>query len=139
MSYEAASAFEREWICLQNQYDSYEKFSLIIKLASVFVCSALLFHQALDFIVALLCMVLWLLDSVWKTFQSRIGARLLEVEHAITNDAQKGAFQYNSQWFQNRPSATKLLGEYLANGMSPTVLGPHALIIAIAILTAVIL
>lgn len=139
MPNQSASAFELEWICLQNQYDSYEKCSLIIKLVSVIVCTALLFHEALDFIVVLLCSVLWLIDSVWKTFQSRISARLLEIENAIVNDTANGAFQFNSQWSKNRPSSTKLLREYLANGLSPTVLGPHVLIIAISVLVTIIL
>lgn len=136
---QSATACEREWICLQNQYDSYEKFSLVIKLVSVGVCTVLLFHQALDFIVAPLCSILWLIDSIWKTFQSRISDRLLQIERIIAGDSEIGAFQFNSEWVKNRQSSAKLLSEYLINGLSPTVLAPHVLIISIAFLTAVIL
>ncbi len=133
----SASTHENEWITLQNQFDSYEKFSLIIKLSSVLVCTALLFHETLDLIVIGLCGILWLLDGIWKTFQNRISERLLVVEQAIVQKDASNAYQYNSHWLQNRPSSIGLVKEYVASALSPTVAAPHGLLVLLATVSSI--
>lgn len=125
---------EHEWILLQNQYDSYEKHSLIIKLVSVLVCSLLLVHTDLDFITVGLCALLWLIDGIWKTFQNRIFQRLLVVEAGLCNEQliETKAMQLNTLWQAQRGSPAGLLMEYAKNALVPTVLVPHALITALA-------
>ncbi|MFA3791065.1 hypothetical protein AB6T38_08095 [Aliiglaciecola sp. SL4] len=132
------SALQQEWTTLQYQYDSYEKFSLLIKLASGILCSLLLFHVQLDFIVPLLCIVFWMLDGIWKTFQGRISDRLLIIEKALLNPMQDNGMQYNSQWEFSRPSSMRLVASYLKNALTPTVVAPHILIIVIAVIGAYI-
>ncbi|GAB2692142.1 hypothetical protein Q4574_18205 [Aliiglaciecola sp. 3_MG-2023] len=126
------NALHQEWTTLQYQYDSYEKFSLLIKVFSGVICSFLVLHVQLDFIIPLLCGVFWMLDGIWKTFQGRISDRLLIVEKGLLNPIQDDGMQYNSLWEVNRPSSTKLAASYLTNALTPTVLAPHLMLIFIA-------
>lgn len=115
----------QEWCCLQNQQDSYEKYSLVIKLTNVLVVSLCLFHTQFDLLIPLLSAVLWVQDGIWKTYQSRIGERLLVVEKAISDQQTSQAMQFNRQWVDNRPSSAGLIKEYILNALRPTVVFPH--------------
>lgn len=125
-----------EWSVLQNQFDSYEKHSLLIKLFSIGVLSTAYFTNHLSAFVLFLLLILWLQDAIWKTFQARIDARLLQLEdylsseHALEN--RDGiSFQFNSLYAQNRPSNVGLLKEYLRQSLRPTVAFPHIVLVAI--------
>lgn len=129
------NALQQEWTSLQNQYDSYEKFSLVIKLLSAAICCLVIFHEKLDFVIVGLCLVMWMLDAIWKTFQSRISDRLLAIESAIKN--QDGlAMQFHTQWLASRPSAVGLVIAYSKSALTPTVMLPHGAIVAIALVVA---
>lgn len=71
----ALNSLQHEWLALQEQYDSYEKFSLVIKLVTVILACVILFawHQPLW--AACIVAILWGQDSIWKTFQNRIAQR----------------------------------------------------------------
>jgi len=125
-----------EWSLLQNQYDSYEKHSLLIKLSSIGVLSAAYFTDHLSVFVLLLLFILWLQDAIWKTFQSRIDVRLLQLEEYLSNDHSLEnhngkAFQFNRLYSQSRPGSIGLLKEYLSQSLRPTIAFPHLLLIAI--------
>ncbi len=126
------TTLEQEWCVLQNQTDSYEKHSLLIKLVSVVLCSLLLFHQQLDFLIVLLCGLCALLDGIWKTFQSRIDERLLEIELAIINQQFDQGMQYHTRWQAKRGGVVALLMGYIKSLLTPTVALPHGLTIGIA-------
>ena len=66
-----------EWQTLQNQFDSYEKYSLMIKLAAVLLTAIAMLTQLPILIAMALIGVLWLQDGIWKTFQWRFGRDLL--------------------------------------------------------------
>ncbi|MDF1831660.1 MAG: hypothetical protein P1U52_04865 [Porticoccaceae bacterium] len=130
------SRLASEWSLLQNQYDSYEKYSLLIKLSSIGVLSAAYFTNHLSVFVLLLLLILWLQDAIWKTFQARIDARLLQLEDYLSNEQglenRDGiAFQFNSLYAQNRPSNIGLLKEYLGQSLRPTVAFPHIVLVII--------
>ena len=132
------SPLATEWSILQNQYDSYEKCSLVIKLFAVAVlaATALLDHRS-PMPLALL-LVLWLQDAIWKTFQRRIELRLLELEAYLARDeAPNGddghAFQYNRAFADNRPGVVGLLQDYLRQALRPTVAYPHVVLVCIAV------
>jgi hypothetical protein len=93
----------QEWLCLQNQYDSYEKWSLVIKLTNIVLCCLLLASIDERYLVVVPVGIFWLQDAIWKTFQSRIGDRLLLVEEAIAAGDEDKAMQFNSQWLATRP------------------------------------
>ena len=131
-----ASNLSSEWSLLQGQFDSYEKHSLLIKLSSIGILSAAYFTNHLSVFVLLLLLVLWLQDAIWKTFQARIDARLLQLEEYLSNEHalenRDGiAFQFNSLYAQNRPGSVGLLKEYLGQSLRPTVAFPHIVLITI--------
>ncbi len=129
-----------EWMLLQNQYDGYEKYSLVIKLLAmiVFYCSHI--SEKIGWIVLFLLAVFWLQDAIWKTFQARIELRLLALEEALSDrdiDANKHfvAFQFNSDFLAKRTSQLALLKEYCLQSLRPTVAFPYVVLIALLIVT----
>ena len=125
-----------EWCLLQNQFDSYEKYSLIIKLSAIGLLSTAYFLNNLSVFVLLIILVLWLQDSIWKTFQSRIEIRLLQIEKHISceeqnNNDKNKAFQFNSLYLLNRPTSIGLIKEYLLQSIRPTVAFPYIVLLLI--------
>ncbi len=125
-----------EWSLLQNQFDSYEKYSLLIKLANIGVLAAAYFTNHLSVFILSLLLILWLQDAIWKTFQARIDSRLLQLEGYLSNKhtPQHGdgvAFQFNSLYLQNRPSNVGLVKEYFGQALRPTIAFPHLLLIVL--------
>lgn len=53
-----------EWMLLQNQFENYEKWSLVIKLMAIIVVIWSLAFSIKGVIAALLLFVLWLQDSI---------------------------------------------------------------------------
>jgi hypothetical protein len=129
------SRLESEWVTLQNQYDSYEKCSLAIKLTSVLFCGVLLFALHSGLWTAMFIAILWLQDGIWKTFQNRIGLRLEVIEQAIhqsqndNNGTPEAGMQFNLAWAQSRPNTIGLVIEYVTQSCKPTVAYPHLLLI----------
>jgi hypothetical protein len=122
-----------EWALLQNQFDSYEKWSLLIKLASVLVVAVALILDRADVWIAMLLLILWLQDAIWKTFQSRIELRLLALEAMICAGDVKPdkGFQFNTDFLRNRPSGVGIIGEYLGQAARPTVAFPYLALLAV--------
>lgn len=121
--------YESEWTLLQNQYDSYEKHSLYIKLVSILV---LVLSEITDTNSALIfgiLLVLWLQDSIWKTFQSRIEPRLFQIEKNIRERVEDNEFQFNSEYQATESSGLGKIGEYLKQAIRPTVAFPHVVLI----------
>ncbi len=90
--------FGTEWCLLQNQFDSYEKHSLYIKLLSVIVFLTAGISNVLTIFVVSALVLLWLQDAIWKTFQSRIEARLLQLERYISEGREESEFQFNREY-----------------------------------------
>jgi hypothetical protein len=124
-------ALADEWSLLQNQFDSYEKFSLLIKLSSTAMLGAALLINHPSIFVLFLLATLWLQDAIWKTFQARIESRLLQLERSLVAGTQEAAYQFNSQYLLSRPGVVGLLKEYFVQALRPTVAFPHALLILI--------
>lgn len=120
---------ENEWSLLQNQFDSYEKYSLLIKLANIAILSAVYITNRPGIFVVFLLLALWLQEAIWKTFQSRIEARLLKIEACMLNGGDTKPFQFNSEFLKDRPGNAALISEYLRQALRPTVAFPHALLV----------
>ncbi len=123
--------FKTEWCLLQNQFDSYEKHSLYIKLLSVI---ALLMAEALsmsNILIILILTVLWLQDAIWKTFQSRIEPRLLQLEGYIQEGGENAPFQFNREYQKVRLTGLSLIAEYISQSIRPTVAFPYVVLILI--------
>jgi len=117
----------QEWITLQNNYEQYEKGGLFIKLFCVvltFVGSALDLNAVL---LATMVALLWMQESIFRTFQSRLGQRILRVEELIrqVGAEQAHSFQLHSEWLALRKNGLGLLGEYVGSACRPTVAFPH--------------
>lgn len=130
--------FKTEWCMLQNQFDSYEKHSLYIKLLSVIVLMGSALSQTGGILVLLLLVVLWLQDSIWKTFQSRIEPRLLQIEKHISEKSEESSFQFNSEYHNRRSSGLALISEYFRQSIRPTVAFPHIVLILICVINVML-
>ena len=144
----ASDRLANEWCLLQNQYDSYEKHALYIKLASIVILSITLLADKESFAIVIILSILWLQDAIWKTFQARIEPRLIQLEKSIANlsitrprgtessdieQEQTTSFQFNTQYQQNACKGTALITEYLLQAIRPTIAFPHIVLIGIAL------
>jgi hypothetical protein len=130
----SSSYLASEWTTLQNQFDSYEKYSLLIKLSNIFIFCAGLFTSTSSIYLVIIISALWLQDAIWKTFQGRIEERLLFIESMMSNDTlddknTHAAFQFNSQFSENRKQGNMLIKEYLKQMLRPTVAFPHIILL----------
>ena len=106
-------ALGQEWTTLQNNYERYESGALMLKLVAVvlfFAGVALLLEL---WWICLLVLVLWLQEGIFKTYQSRLGARLMLVERLLAAQAAqaeepKQAFQLHSSWLAQRRGAARV-------------------------------
>ena len=135
------SPLAAEWAVLQNQYDSYEKFSLLIKLLAIALLSITVVSGSESLLMPALLLVLWLQDAIWKTFQGRIEARLLQLESCLADRGDRTSlnqkpYQYNTQFAENRPGTLGLIAEYLQQALRPTVAYPHLVLVLLAVLNA---
>lgn len=129
----AMTPLHHEWLALQGQYERYEALALAVKLAA-FVALVAVPDNALA--IALLAL-LWLQEAVLKTFQGRLGDRLLAIEPALQGDqGDQGApaMQLHSDWLAHRPRGLGLAAQYLKSALRPTVALPYALLMAVALL-----
>tara|TARA_R110001592_G_scaffold291131_2_gene560403 strand:+ start:246 stop:665 length:420 start_codon:yes stop_codon:yes gene_type:complete len=129
-----------EWMLLQNQYDSYEKYSLVIKLLAMIVFYCAHISEKIGWIILFLLAVFWLQDAIWKNFQARIELRLLALEEALSDrdiDSNKDcvAFQFNRDFEAKRPSQFGLLKEYCLQALRPTVAFPYVVLIGLLMFT----
>ena len=125
-----------EWQLLQNQSDSYEKYSLLIKLVNFLFFVIILFNELPYIIVLLTMLTLWLLDAIWKTFQSRITTRLIQLEHALSSDKTTElitieAYQFNRQFLSNRANGLALITEYFSQAIKPSIAFLHFALIVL--------
>lgn len=125
---------ESEWCLLQNQFESYEKHSLYIKLVSILVLLSAELSGVINIYVILILAVLWLQDSIWKTFQSRIEPRLMKIEKSISQGNDESGFQFNTEYQKNSLSGIALIIEYVRQAVRPTVAFPHLVLILILLI-----
>ena len=135
-----ANDLSTEWCLLQNQFDSYEKYSLVIKLAAIIIAAALGIADYNAVVAAAFLLVLWGQDAIWKTFQSRIEMRLLLIEQAIAGEQnqQQHAFQFNSHYQAGSNSGLALILEYCRQAVRPTIAFPHVLLILLVLLELIV-
>jgi hypothetical protein len=132
--------FDQEWVNLQNQYEHYERGSLTIKLVCLVMFSFFMMFSLNLFTVAVIIAIFWLQEGIFRTYQARLGARLIAVE-ACLRDLQTGtsettqAYQLHSEWQQSRLSTLGLILEYAKNATRPTVAFPYVVLLLLYLLT----
>ena len=129
-----------EWMLLQNQYDSYEKYSLAIKLLAMVVFYFAHISGQIGLIILPLLAIFWLQDAIWKNFQSRIELRLLALEEALSgrkvdSNDECIAYQFNRDFLAKRPSQFGLVKEYFLQALRPTVAFPYIVLIGLFVVT----
>ena len=120
---------KNEWSILQGQSDSYEKYSLLIKLLNIGILSAAYISDNMGILILFIVLVLWMQDAIWKTFQSRIEHRLLQIEKYLLEGVHDKAYQFNSDYLKNRPGSIALVNEYLRQMIRPTIAFPHVVLV----------
>lgn len=125
------SPLASEWHLLQSQYHDYERQALYIKLFAFIMLVTALINSAQTILACVVLTLIWLQEAIWRTFQSRVQQRILTIEKALADSVQNEslAFQHHSQFIANKPGIIGLIGQYLKNGLSPTVAFPHAIFI----------
>ena len=132
---EHASALAQEWAILQHSHEQHERNSLLIKLAGVALLAA---SPALALSVpasVAMLLVLWLQEAIFRTFQARLGERILRIEQLLREGATQSAVscQLHSEWLASRPGMSGLLAEYAKNMLRPTVAFPYAVLVLISL------
>ncbi|MFT7775641.1 hypothetical protein [Roseateles sp.] len=123
------NALHHEWLALQAQYERYETLALAVKLLA-FAAVVLVPDNGLA--LALLAL-LWLQEAVLKTFQGRLGERLLVVEGGLKVGDGVVAMQLHGEWMAHRPRGAALLAQYLKSALRPTVALPYPLLMALVV------
>ena len=126
-----------EWCLLQNQFDSYEKHSLYIKLVSIMVLLSAEISGVIGIPIIFILLVLWGQDAIWKTFQSRIEPRLLQLEKSIADDSSENSCQFNTEYNKVSLGGIALIIEYARQSIRPTIAFPHVVLILFILLKLV--
>ncbi|HEY1128147.1 MAG TPA: hypothetical protein VGF12_01975, partial [Roseateles sp.] len=77
--------------------------------------------------------LLWLQEAVLKTFQGRLGERLLVVEAGLKAGEGVVAMQLHGEWLARRPHGLALLTQYLKSALRPTVALPYPLLMGLVV------
>jgi hypothetical protein len=123
------NALHQEWLALQSQHERYEALALGVKLVA-FAATVLVPDNTLA--LALLAL-LWLQEGVLKTFQGRLGDRLLVVEAGLKAGVAVAAMQLHSDWLAGRPRGGGLIAQYLKSALRPTVALPYPLLMLLIV------
>ena len=94
--------------------------------------------DVISIFILLILAVLWLQDAIWKTFQSRIEQRLLQIENYISEESEESVFQFNREYHNTRLSGLSLIKEYVRQSIRPTVAFPHIVLILILLVQCVL-
>ncbi len=121
--------FQNEWAIIHNDIEKYQRFSLIIKLFSILICTISITTSSNPLVTIFIILILWLQDGIWKTFQQRLESRILIIESNIKNKTDNNSFQLYSEWQENRSGTIKLITEYILNSLKPTVAYPYIVLI----------
>ena len=123
------NALNHEWLTLQGQHERYEALALAVKLVA-FVAVVVVSDNTLA--LALLAL-LWLQEAVLKTFQGRLGERLLVIESALKSGGEAAPMQLHSDWIASRPRGPGLVAAYLKSALRPTVALPYPLLMLLVV------
>ena len=133
MTNETREILQQEWSTLQNNCAHSESLALLIKLVAVIVCFVGIIYQQSNLLIALLLLILWLQEAIWKTFQSRTEQRLLAIEKAWADNDNDSALCFYRNWAESRPAIKTLITEYLYSAIRPTVAYPYIVLLPVSL------
>ena len=125
----------QEWTTLQNNHEPHERSALLIKLVAVALFAGAWLAGLDPLMVCALVLLLWFQESILKTWQSRLAARLLVLEAMIKRGPRSGdhPYQLHSQWLAQRPGLADRLIEYGHSAIRPTVAFPYGALLLLAV------
>lgn len=123
----------QEWHTLQNNHEQHEKNALTIKLICLALSLAGLAFGLPSGWIAVVVLLCWLQEGIFKTYQSRLSGRLLRVELLIRQahlpgqapESSPQAMQLHSEWLESRLTGVRLLAGYVTSACRPTVAFPY--------------
>lgn len=127
------AALMQEWSRLQADHEQYERGALWIKLAAIGLYAWGLGTGLGPLGMGLLMLLLWLQEAVFKTYQARLGERLLKVEAGLRQDPSLPAGQLHSEWLAARPRGAALLAGYVRSACRPTVALPYLVLLLVSV------
>lgn len=122
--------FDQEWGILQTQYEHYERSSLLIKMVCVVLFALGLMFPMNVLLAAAFVLIFWLQEGIFRTFQARLGDRLLQIEGCMSDSEKLGfAYQLHTEWLKKRASGFALIMEYAKHAIRPTVAFPYVVLL----------
>jgi hypothetical protein len=123
---ESTTLLGKEWQTLQDNHELHEQNALFIKLACLALCAGGLTTGLALAWIAFTVLLCWIQEGIFKTYQSRLADRLLNVESLLrqTNTTQP-AMQLHADWTASRPGGGALIISYVASACRPTVAFPY--------------
>jgi len=116
----------QEWQTLQNNHEQHEKNALLIKLASLALCLGGLALSLPLLWIGFAVLLCWGLEGIFKTYQARLGERLLRVESMLGQpQATATPMQLHTDWAAGRPGGAALIAGYALSACRPTVAFPY--------------
>lgn len=132
---ESSTLLGKEWQTLQDNHEQHEQNALFIKLACLALCMAGLASGLALIWIAFTVVICWIQEGIFKTYQSRLGDRLLSVEALLAQpNSTPSAMQLHTGWLASRPGGGALLGGYLISAVRPTVAFPYLPILLMLVL-----
>ncbi len=124
----------QEWTTLQDNFEAQERSALSIKLVTVLLFALARWVELDLFLTGALILILWVQEAVYKTWQARLGARLLALEAMLQRGPQgtERSFALHSQWLEQRAGLRALLVEYAQHAIRPTVAFPYVDLLLLA-------
>ncbi|MCF6217908.1 MAG: hypothetical protein L3J94_03950 [Gammaproteobacteria bacterium] len=131
------SILQQEWSILHRDFERYDQYGLLIKVAAIITAATSLglFELPLLAIISF-TVIFWLQEGIWRTVQGRCGDRLLVLEKQIKAEPDSVGMQFYSEWEASRPGTLGTIVEYLRHSARPTVAYPYIILIALALLLA---
>ena len=131
MELNTRNAAAQEWTVLQKLHERYEYGALTIKLTAVVLFFAGLVVELHGTWLALLVALLWLQEGIFKTYQGRLGSRLLVLEQGIASGELTRVFALHSDWLAQRKGLIGQVREYLGSTVRPTVAFPYLVLLVL--------
>jgi hypothetical protein len=122
----------QEWAVLQKLHERYEFGALTIKLTAVVLFFAGLVVEMHGVWLVLLLAVLWLQEGIFKTYQGRLGTRLLALEQGMATAEPMRVFALHSEWLAQRKGLVGQVREYLGSTLRPTVAFPYLVLLVLS-------
>ncbi len=131
MELNTRNAAAQEWSVLQKLHERYEFGALTIKLTAVVLFFAGLVVELHGTWLVLLVALLWLQEGIFKTYQARLGNRLLALEQGMTAGETLRVFALHSDWLAQRKGLIGQVREYLGSAVRPTVAFPYLVLLVL--------